>query len=184
MPFDATEGAIYGTDAVTPAAWARVEFCNWLGAKLNDESGPYASGLGVTAQRKTIVTENGRRASVAYSHTLKPPVIEVTQGPIDEMDWRKQIGSTIYNGQRLMIECALDCGVGDRTPTQDNIQTERDDENNLVGFLTDAITQGYSELSALGLMNVIIAPNGERGGRNPQKLTFHLRTLRDWEPEI
>lgn len=183
MPFDSQLKVLHGDDAATPASWARITFCNWLAAKLNDESGPYAAKLSITPDRQAFVSENGELAKAMFGDRKAPPVVTMEQGPIDDMDYRRKIGGVIYSGRRLEVQCTLDMGVGDATPDDDDVAAERNDENNLVGFVTDAVSEGYNELGALGLFHALINPDGEKQGRHPQQLSFFLRTLRDWEPE-
>lgn len=183
MPFDPQIKVLHGDDAATPASWARITFCIWLATKLNDANGPYAGKLGIRPDRQAFVSENGELAKAKFSDKKAPPVVTLEQGPIADSDYRREIVGVVYEGRRLEIQCTLDMGVGDATPDDDDVAAERNDENNLVGFVTDAISEGYNELGALGLSHALIKPDGEKQGRHPQQLTFLLRTLRDWEPE-
>ncbi|MBW3635754.1 MAG: hypothetical protein KY445_04710 [Armatimonadetes bacterium] len=182
MPFDLTHGVVYGDDAKTPLKWARETFCEWLAAKLNDPGGPYAAALGVTAERPAFVLENAAIAQAMYRRADAPPVVSVSQGPVNSMDWRKDIDGVERNGRRIEIECTLGMGVADRTPDDDDVAAERSDDNNLAGFVCDIIGDQWEDLETIGLFNAAIDPDPEAGVKHPQKLTFFIRTLRDWTP--
>lgn len=186
MPYDSTQKVIWGPDALTPEKWARKTFCDWLMARLNDAEGPYAAPLGLTAEREAIVTDNGQIAKAMYDDENSPPVVSVMQGPVDGIDFDREIAGATYKGRHIDLQCILDMGVRDAQPNTDNVAMQRADDSNLAGFVADAVRRGFNPLNLLGLFNCEIEPDTEKQragqGRHPMQLTFFIQTLDDWTP--
>ena len=186
MPFDSLAKALIGEDARTPLDWARKTFCVWLSAKLNDANGPYASVLGVNSSRPAFVLEDTAILRAMYKRADKPPVVGLMQGPSEWADWQKSLQGQVFEGKRIGIEWDLDCGVGDRSPTEDDLAAERADDSNLASFVQDAVESAHYELDTLGLFDVNIEPDTEKQkggqGRHPHKITLFIRTLPSYVP--
>jgi hypothetical protein len=185
MPFSSEHGVIYGDDARSPSQWARTTFCTWLASKLNAPEGPYATGLGITAGRQAIVSDNVGRLKRMYSLASSPPAVGVIQGPVDSGRSGKKINDIVYRGARHEMTLELDMGVKDRAPGVDD-QSERSDDSLLAGFVADAVRRGFKELYALGINNSDMQADLEKQrageGRHPHIFTFFIVTLDDWAP--
>ena len=170
MPFDPQTKTVVGADARRAKTWAIRTFCAWLESELNAE--PYASDLGLTDERKAIVTNNREIAGALYSDEQSPPVVIVRDGPV----------VTSVNGRRMMT-LLLDMGVRDMAPDDDNAIDEAEADSMLVDFVFDAIESNYQTLADLGLNNTDLQADAERqragSERNPHTLTFFVCVQKD-----
>jgi hypothetical protein len=186
MPFDGTHGVVYGDDARKVPQWARGAFCAWLAGKLNDADGPYADGLGITAERQAVVTDNRLVAREQYSAAGSPPVVFVAQGSVEATPSGKRIGGVSYRGTRYEIAMELDMGISDKTPDEDDETAEVRDDSLLASFVSDAVERGRAELDALGLNNGDLKADTEKQrageGRYPHRLKCFCLGLNDWAP--
>lgn len=178
MPFDVANGVLTGDDAATPGLWARDEFVAWLKNTLNDA--PFAAKLGVTAQRRAIVTPNRKIARNAFSMATAPPVVFVYDVQIGA--WTrggKRIGGVQKRGKRYEISLLLDMGIGDATPNAVDVVNEERDDSMLPALVADAINKNYETLCEKGFNNPVFAATQDQsgGGRYPHSLSFFVIAL-------
>lgn len=170
MPFDTQTKTLTGAEARRAKTWAKRTFCDWLESVLNAE--PYASELGLTEQRKAVVTDNAEIGGALYSEEDSPPVVLVTKTTVE----------TGVNGRRMMT-LYLDMGVRDAAPNSDNAFDEADGDEMLVDFVFDAINKNFQALADLGLNNSDLQADAERqragAERNPHTLTFFVCVQQD-----